>query len=329
MVLHDTNMQQIQASIMPAKTSKKQGWLNRCFCFSPESPTTKFVGAGCLLLLMLAVVPVWNAATLLQNFNYLFWSSPRIPQYIIIVATCMVPLYGLVGIVFFTSASRAVITEQTIMTIATTFITLFGLALMILSIFLTRQSEITSNNLLFDCNYSPETHRLYEFSTVLQNIRATPDCALKYSVEDCAGYQDAPPYTDFLKEMETEFKCAGFCYNAKLASQSSSKAALIGTEAHQRSVHKDHITSLLSQSAGNAVKASSAYPPTLFSDVNWQASCESMAARDMKNFAGDIGSQTFFQGAYLVAISVATGFLKLLGLCLRRSEPKEARFSDP
>ena len=49
-----------------------------------------------------------------------------------------------------------------------------------------------------------------------------------------------------------------------------------------------------------AKPAVSIYPPTLFSDANYQASCEGMAARDMKNFSGDIGFQTFYQGIYLV-----------------------------
>merc|ERR1719258_231454 len=65
------------------------------------------------------------------------------------------------------------------------------------------------------------------------------------------------------------------------------------------------------------------YPPTLFSDANYKASCEGMAARDMRNFAGDIGFQTFYQGIYLVLIAIATGFLKLIGFCVRRDTDRE------
>ena len=32
-----------------------------------------------------------------------------------------------------------------------------------------------------------------------------------------------------------------------------------------------------------------------------------MAGRDMRNFAGDIGYQTFYQGIYLVVIAIVTG----------------------
>jgi hypothetical protein len=43
-----------------------------------------------------------------------------------------------------------------------------------------------------------------------------------------------------------------------------------------------------------------------------------MAARSIKNFAGDIGEQSFYNGLYLVLIAIATGFLKLFGLCVRK-----------
>ena len=76
------------------------------------------------------------------------------------------------------------------------------------------------------------------------------------------------------------------------------------------------------------------YPPTLFSDANYKASCEGMAARDMRNFAGDIGFQTFYQGIYLVLIAIATGFLKLIGFCVRKDTDREllgshGRFGGP
>merc|ERR1740120_74186 len=61
------------------------------------------------------------------------------------------------------------------------------------------------------------------------------------------------------------------------------------------------------------------YPPTLFSDANYQASCEGMAARSMINFAGDVGFQTFYQGIYLVLIAISMGVMKLAGYCSHKS----------
>merc|ERR1719199_1089618 len=64
--------------------------------------------------------------------------------------------------------------------------------------------------------------------------------------------------------------------------------------------------------------AFSAYPPTLFSQANFQASCDGMAARNMRNFAGDVADQTFYEGIMLVIVSIIIGFLKLLGFCGHR-----------
>merc|ERR1719199_2092188 len=98
------------------------------------------------------------------------------------------------------------------MLMANLFITLLGLILMLLSLPLSQYSMGTAENLMHRCEISEQTHRIYEYSQVLHNIRAQPHCSSMKSVEECAGYQAAPPYTDFLKIMEEELRCSGFCY---------------------------------------------------------------------------------------------------------------------
>merc|ERR1719454_1488368 len=130
----------------------------------------------------------------------------------IIICVVIIILYCVTITTFFRHARPQVQTEQTIMMIANIFITLLGLSLMLLSLPLSQQSIDTYNNLMHRCDYSEQTHRMYEYSQVLHNIRRTPLCATKYSVEECAGYEDAPPYTSFLKALESDFRCSGFCY---------------------------------------------------------------------------------------------------------------------
>merc|ERR1719487_2905913 len=161
---------------------------------------------------MLCVVPIWNAASLLHDDNYVFWSGRAVPLWLISLCIIIIVLYVVTILAFFNYSRPSVRTEQTIMMIANIFITLLGLSLMLLSLPLSRQSIETYNNLMHRCDYSEQTHRLFEYSQVLHNIRATPACAAKFSVEECAGYEDAAPYTTFLKSMETDFRCSGFCY---------------------------------------------------------------------------------------------------------------------
>jgi len=316
------------------------------------NPKNVFIGTGIILLMMLCIVPVWNALALLSDFNYTFWAGSDIPTWMVSSCIVIILLYTITVTVFFTAAKPQVQTEQTIMMIANIFITLLGLVLMLVSLPLSRQSIATYNNLMYRCDYSEQTHRLYEYSQVLHNIRRTPACVEKYTVEECPGYEEAPPYTTFLKEMEGTFRCSGFCYRP------SGEAALIESKMEpererylaNKGFRQDHITPLTLGPSGTALNLAGArakqgqlagqvppstvgrvteatitYPPTLFSDANYQASCEGMAARDMKNFSGDVGFQTFYQGIYLVLIAIATGFLKLLGFCVRRDTEYKAR----
>lgn len=270
--------------------------------------------AGCSLLTLLAVVPLWNANTLLQNSNYIFWAGRSIPHWIVVICVAIVLLYAASIQLFFRNANDQKQIEQTIMIVASIFITLFGFFLMVVSFPLTQQAELTYTNLVGRCGSSEQTHRLYEYSHVLQNIRATPACAMKYSIEECAGYQESAPYTQFLRGMETNFRCAGFCYTPPPVG--FSQPALLSAK---QNVRQQSLATEGAHTEKRSLPTPTLYPPTLFSDLNFQASCDGMAARDMKNFVGDIGNQTFYQGVYLIFVAVCCGFLKILSFCVRKA----------
>lgn len=312
------------------------------------TPRNVFIITGVVILTVLSIVPLWNASSLMQDSNYVFWHGRGVPAWMVGISLGTILMYVITVFVFYGYARPQAHSEQTIMMIANIFITMFGLMLMLVSVPLSRQSITTYNNLMHKCDYSSQTHRLYEYSQVLHNIRSMPSCIGKYTVEDCEGYEDAQPYTTFLKSMETDFRCSGFCYQPpsqtvalQVGSAAASNATSNATESNitnistpmaliedRQSRHTDHVfplpvepASLLSTQTARAKQPAGGYeyyPPTLFSDADYQASCEGMAARDMKNFAGDIGFQTFYQGIYLVMIAIATGFLKLIGFCVNR-----------
>lgn len=314
-----------------ALAPEKPDWKNKFV-----TPKNLFTSIGCALLAILGVVPIWNSLILMMDSNYVFWAGRWTPQWIIIVSVCIIFLYALTVHAFFRKPVAMEHTEPTIMMIANIYITLFGIFLMLVALPLTHQAELTQTNLLHRCDHSEQTQRLWEYSQVLQNMRATPECAKKASVEDCAGYEAAAPYTNFLKGMENNFRCAGFCYKAPpIVGGASMGAAAPGPApapaasanllSVKRHTHKDHVSQVALIAEDASAKdpvltyVNNAYPPTLFSNMNFQASCEGMAARDMKNFAGDIGQQTFYQGIYLIFIAVVAGFLKLLGFCVRKA----------
>lgn len=289
------------------------------------SPAFFFSAVGVILLLLLSIAPIWNAIYLLQDSNYVFWAGRTVPRGIILVCGGIVLFYGVSVHWLFKKVHNPLSTEKTVMIILQITVTIFGLFLMMAASSLTHQAESTFTNLMYRCDNSGQTnmHRLYEYSQVLQNIRATPECAKLYTVEECDGYKEVAPYTTFLKGMEESFRCSGFCISNPIVTASPkhpvvSSFKLISTKQHLRqsilatdTAHKqEHIL----ENTGSLLDSS--YPPTLFSDMNFQASCEGFAARDMKNVAGLMGQQMFLHGIYLVFTAVFVSLTGLIGFCI-------------
>lgn len=113
----------------------------------------------------------------------------------------------------------------------------------------------------------------------------------------------------------------------------------------QRKQQKDHNPGIFLLSASEAVEKEAVekeaaatpadplyqypvytYPPTLFSNANYQASCDGMAARDLQFTALTTGSYIFVEGIIIVFSSVALGLAKLLSMC--RQGPSGIRKLD-
>mmetsp|Transcript_108292 Transcript_108292/g.305295 ORF Transcript_108292/g.305295 Transcript_108292/m.305295 type:complete len:418 (+) Transcript_108292:321-1574(+) len=145
-----------------------------------------------------------------------------------IIWTCVgtVFLYATLILLFFACAREEAKTYSTVYTIVSIILTALGLALLMLSVPLAAQTLDVYQEIFSNCQFGPRTQRLYEYSTVLQGIRATPECQTKESVSMCDGYQESMPYTGFLKDLEGRFGCAGFCFG-----NSTSAAAAVAVAA--------------------------------------------------------------------------------------------------
>ncbi|CAE8734080.1 unnamed protein product [Polarella glacialis] len=241
-------------------------------------PKTAVTGLGMLMLMFLSAVPITNAWMLLQDSNFTFWNGRYVPGMMFFLCAGIVLAYGFTMNAFFSRVAPENQNVQKVLSIAQVFIAFLGLSLVIVSYSLSDVSAQASSNLTDNCQNSRDTRRLFEFSKVLHNIRVLPECAGKPSVEDCQGYASAYPYTDFLKTVESDFHCSGFC-----TAEAGSQAAL-------------------------------------FSLKSYKVSCEGMLARDMKNFAGDVAIQTFYQGLAIASMALLVAVLKLSGLRFQKAD---------
>jgi len=283
------------------------------------SPRGFFVGSGVVALILVCVVPVYSSLSLLKDDSYVFWAGRTVPEMTIAIVFAFVVTYS-VMVWFFFSLARQIQGEVAMALIATIFVTSLGVALMLIALPLSQQSSAAYNDLMHSCHSSDSTRRLFEYSQVLQSIRAAPGCAEKYSVEECEGYEEAAPYTSLLRTMESKFHCSGFCYRPLASSvdaESRGTPAIFASLSRKlRRPDGGDLQKVLAPSGlrPDNQEGSPALPLTLFSDANYKASCDGMAGRHMKHFVGSIATSTFYQGVYLVFVAVAMGFLRLSGI---------------
>merc|ERR1712137_170832 len=105
-------------------------------------------------------------------------------------------------------------------------------------------------------------------------------------------------YATVLKAMETDFLCSGFCYTNTTTTSMAVRAS---------NQQKFNFPGRLG--------ATVSYPETLFSNGDYTASCDGMAARDGSIFVDDIAKQTYYEGIVLVRIAVLISIMRLFSVC--------------
>lgn len=294
---------------------------------------TFFCIAGVLLILM-TVPPIIEAVTMLNDFNYVFFFGKTVPTTVIVFSIVPIILYGCIIYSYFNYMSFQHRTTQFFMLLVTAFVTCFGLSILMVSLPLSSQVEVGYNAMMYNCEHSPMTHRLFEYSQVLHNIRRQPDCLREESVEKCRGYKESTPYTTYLKYVENTFVCAGFCFRLPEAFVSETNATQPATGMVQLSSQVDALSNALNMQRrvkkhqGSATQLTleidgqrgssplvSMYPPTLFSQAGHKTACEAQAARDLRFNIAFIGDYLFWSGLYLVFAGVMTSFLYSMQLC--------------
>mmetsp|Transcript_52023 Transcript_52023/g.120900 ORF Transcript_52023/g.120900 Transcript_52023/m.120900 type:complete len:377 (+) Transcript_52023:84-1214(+) len=255
-----------------------------------------FLAMGLVLLAMLCFLPIWDSIEMLRNLNYAFWGQRGLPVTVIIVSCMLLIFFFFTTEAFFGRWKNELHTTQSLVVMASLFITLLGLMLVLVSLPLSQKAIETHNDIVYQCSNSQATRKLRTYYMGLLQVRRNPDCLKEYSVEECPGYWEEKPYAGYLKALEGNFRCSGFCYQPAATSMLQANAT--------NSLHRGH-GALLVKSRGRDVEMK--YPPTLFSQANFEASCDGAAARNLINFTRDTGYQMWYMGIVLIALSICMG----------------------
>jgi hypothetical protein len=299
------------------------------------SPMRTFLLVGTFMLTMLCFIPLWNAVALMRDETFVHLVGEGTPVCIAVCCSVVIAVYFLTILIFFRTSRPEHQTEHSILLIASLFLTLLGTLLLLLSTPLASGVESAYLDLWNNCQFGMYTKELAEASQALSILRAMPDCRDHVTIETCKGYKFSPQ-ARVLQAMENNFRCSGFCYQPSVNASAGTASASTLMQMHQQPlvmpsdsiVETNNLLQVFSDGsvtgahADTPVPIIAEYPPTLFSRANYQSACDSMAARNIKSFAGDIAHQTFYEGFMLVVVASVVSLMKLLTLCVRPSSER-------
>jgi len=270
------------------------------------------IGLGVLALFV--ALPISDSAILLNDFNYRFWSGDVLPTTVIIALVCVVLLYVVVSGSMGANGVESYTTHNVAMLVST-FCTLLGVFLVLTSMCMYYSEERITSAMMYNCKGSPETRDVTLYYNSLLSLRQTPACAKQFSIEQCAGYAAAAParYADYMKSLETNFRCSGFCYTAPGA---VAQIALSATPARALSSKPSFLSkdqSSFGSKEVNRMHRASTLPPALFSQGVYKTSCDGAAARNLNFNALSICKVWWSTAFMLIGLSFVAGFAEWAG----------------
>jgi hypothetical protein len=254
------------------------------------TPELGYTVAGLFLLGMLSFIPCWNAAAMFGSSAFVTFVGDYFPR--LIVASCfsVLLLFVAATALFFAAAPVHMQTDQVMMMMGSSFITLMGVLFILIASPLQRAGANSARDLWENCQFGARSHKVFAESNRLQLLRSQESCASQDSIESCPGFdKNATPAVFLLRDMERDFFCSGFCHRQALAAEALST--------------RDTKASLPPA------------PATLFDPIPRNASCDGMAAREISAMSEVVSEQLFAQGTVLVIIALLAGCLRMLGVC--------------
>jgi hypothetical protein len=237
-----------------------------------------------LVMFLLLAVPVSNCIALLNDLTFRFMVGRALLAWLLVlcIALFLVSVFTLLGFLSNTPYDRR--TPQTMFMMGGIFLSSLGILLVLFGNPISSEALAASDELIMNCGTGPKSGVIYAIFNDLGTIRAQSTCKNEESVEDCTDYMSytASPIGQssamIAKGIETAYKCSGFC-------------------------------------AGNAADGTRLYPPTLFSQSNYQMSCDGAVMRHLRSTVRDLAASMVYEGAVLVGAAILVSFVMLVGFC--------------
>jgi hypothetical protein len=205
--------------------NKSQGWYDyghgkpepEEFPELPKKPSTMttlvlLCSFGLFLLCMLILTPVQDCFRLLWSSVYVYFCGRDQPFRIILGCVIMLSIYSLASWGSARHAAKDTRVDQVFMWLFLCSLLGLGIGFLITAEPLQARAQRAHWQLMYQCRSGSQTADLYYYYMTLLDIRKKPDCIHEDSVEKCPFYEERFPYTGFLKHLELDLHCSGFCY---------------------------------------------------------------------------------------------------------------------
>jgi len=270
---------------------------------------------GLAVLACMVALPVSDAGMLWHDFNYVFWMGQGLPAAVIISLLALLIFYflwcmGLQGI--------ESISIHELVTLVSTFVCMLGVVLVLSSLALYWNGYQVTSALTYNCKGSAVTRDARQYYINLLNLRKGPDCATKFSIEECSGYPNAAPpaYANYFNSLESDYHCSGFCYTTASLLETNSSLPEVADKPVSAFLEKEQ-TTVLAQEASKRLHRELTLPPSLFSQNPYKTSCDGAASRNLTFLALRISQVWWAIGVVLIGLSALVGFGEFF-LCARK-----------
>lgn len=258
---------------------------------------------GLSVLALLISLPVSDSAILLNDFNYTYWDGQTLPITVILALVTVVLIY-------FAMSGQGMdnYTMHHLATLVSTFCTLLGIVLVLSSMFLYYRAEYISSSITYNCKGSLLTRDIGRYYEGLLALRQSPACAKQWSIQSCAGYEQAAPYaaSTYLQELEMNYHCSGFCTasrgNASLIEIAAASPSSGQSSSSFLSRGSEELEQMGVKNAAKRLGRSSSLPPALFSQSVYKTSCDGAAARNLTTLGGDISKVWWWMSIVLFGL---------------------------
>jgi len=278
---------------------------------------------GVLSMVALASFPFFAALMLGMNRSYIFWVGPFFVIKMTIATALVVSFFIGTLLVVSKYTAKDEFDSRLMALIVATFSAFLGVIIVMLVLPASKELHDAATHLQHGCAASAgDLSLLLDYNQVLYNIRMTPACFSKRSVEECEGWSENR-YTGYLRYLEEELRCGAFCPSNTAPVVGVRQPVLLQQDSSRH--HTTHQGGMTQHVVGTEMLSEQSHNPVertfrLFARGSTSLTCAPLVSTRLRALAFSYCDVVVWEGFALICLSIAIGMVWLCtaGCCVKR-----------